>query len=418
VARAAQGRVSAGDNPAHPVVQQRKIDSVKSNMRILHIGNGRAFKIKAIVDSQVRRGHDVHVLPIPPVDGAWEGVTWHCLPPATLPGQAKVLQRLWQVRSLARRLCPDIVHAHNAWGPGWYAAATGIRPLVIHAYGSDFLPEQYAGRPAFQRRLTSWACRSASRIIVTGRHMLDAAGKLQISSDRLMLLPRGVDVRRYRPGLDTNSLRHDLGLGAKSPVILSPRYQVDESLYNLDVVIDAFATVRQRYPDAVCVQMYEPSRIDGRTRLARRAAERGLGESYRLVPAVDNATMPLFYNLADVVVSIPSSDGFPVSVLEASACAAPLVVSRLAYCAEWFGADDTGVVVPVGDAGATADAVLALWADEPRRRRLGAAARIQVQERADYDRCMDQLDLTCRQLVQARQGGVNPARPKLASRRT
>ena len=61
-----------------------------------------------------------------------------------------------------------------------------------------------------------------------------------------------------------------------------------------------------------------------------------LAHAYRLVPAVDNAVMPLFYNLADVVVSVPSSDGFPVTVLEASACAVPLVVSDLPYCAEWF----------------------------------------------------------------------------------
>ena len=144
-----------------------------------------------------------------------------------------------------------------------------------------------------------------------------------------MVLPRGVDVQRYRPGLDTRELRRSLGLDETAPVILSPRYQVDEELYNLDVVIEAFAAVRERFPKAVCVQMYEPSREQGRLRLERKAAEHGLGAAYRLVPAVENATMPLFFNLADVVVSIPSSDGFPVTILEASACGAPLVVGEL-----------------------------------------------------------------------------------------
>jgi hypothetical protein len=40
--------------------------------------------------------------------------------------------------------------------------------------------------------------------------------------------------------------------------------------------------------------------------------------------------------MADAVASVPSTDGFPVTVLEASACSAALVVSDLPYCKEWF----------------------------------------------------------------------------------
>ena len=107
-------------------------------------------------------------------------MTWHRLPDVPVPGQAKVLARMFQIRRLVRRLRPDVVHAHNAWGPGWYGAASGLHPFVIHAYGGDVLPEQYAGRPAIHRALTSWTCRSADRIVVTGRHMVDAAAQLGI----------------------------------------------------------------------------------------------------------------------------------------------------------------------------------------------------------------------------------------------
>src|SRR5204863_206759 len=137
--------------------------------------------------------------------------------------QAKVIVRMVQVRRLTRRLSPDVVHAHNAWGPGWYGAATGFHPLVIHAYGGDLLPEQYRGRPAIQRWLTARSCRAADRVVVTGRHMIDAAALLGIPRERVLLLPRGVDLHRYRPGLDTAALRRSLGLDAAAPVILSPR---------------------------------------------------------------------------------------------------------------------------------------------------------------------------------------------------
>jgi glycosyltransferase involved in cell wall biosynthesis len=145
--------------------------------------------------------------------------------------------------------------------------------------------------------------------------------------------------------------------------------------------------------------MYDPARESGRARLQRIAADRGLADAYRLIPAVDNAAMPQFYNLADVVVSVPSSDGFPVTVLEASACAAPLVVSRLPYCAEWFENGENGLVVPPRDPSALSEAVIALCADPTRRRKLGTAGRRQVEARADYVRCMDELEVVYRDLL-------------------
>jgi glycosyltransferase involved in cell wall biosynthesis len=364
---------------------------VRRKLRVLHIGNGKAFKIQAIVAGLMARGHEIHMIPIPPSPARFKQCVWHRLD-SPLRGPPQTLHRMFQVRGLARRLRPDLVHAHNAWGPGWFGAAAGIRPLVIHAYGGDFLPEQYQSQPAYQRHLTAWACSTADRIVVTGQHMIAAGQRLGIAPERIALLPRGVDLSRYRPGLDSKSLRASLDLEDAAPVILSPRYQVDEVLYNLDVVIDAFAEARRHVPQAVCLQMYDPARGSGIERLESHAAAHDLGHSYRLVPVVDNATMPLFYNLADVAVSVPSSDGFPMTVLEASACGCPLVVSDLPYCKEWFVARQNGLLVPARDARRLSDAIVELCADRALRRQIAVAGRDLVEQRADYERCTDALE--------------------------
>lgn len=375
---------------------------MKRPLRILHIGNGGAFKIKAIANAFVDRGHDVHVAPVPPVEDAWPGVTWHVLGATAAPGKAQVAWRAWQLRRLVSRIRPDVVHAHNAWGPGWYGAFTGCHPFFIHAYGGDVLPERYRSRPALERQLTSWACRTADRVVVTGHHMIDASAGLGIPRDRLMLLPRGVDLDRYRPGLDTIPLRAEHGIDTSAPVMLSPRYQLNESLYNFDTIIEAFALVRAAVPAAVCVQMYDPRRTAERDRLSDMARMHGLGESYKLVPTVDNTRMPLYYNMASAVVSVPSTDGFPVTVLEASACEAPLVVSDLPYCGEWFTPGENGLIVPVRDPEALAGRVLDLFRDDALRTKLGRAGRRLVSERADYRKCMDALEHEYVAMVNAR----------------
>jgi glycosyltransferase involved in cell wall biosynthesis len=379
-------------------------------LRLLHIGNGSAYKIKAIIDGMVLRGHENHMVPIPPVNEAFEGVTWHALPRSPFPAQAKVLHRMVQIRRLVRKLRPDVVHAHNAWGPGWYGAAAGHHPFVIHGYGSDLLPEQYAGRSALQRRMTSWACRTADQIVVTGQHMVGASSHLGVEPGRITVMPRGVDLKRYKPGLDVSSLRKQLQLTDARPIVFSPRYQADESLYNLDVVVEAFAQVRLQFPDAVCLQMCSPNAHRGMQALRALAERHGLADSYRLIPSVDNVSMPLYFNLAHVAISVPSSDGFPVTVLEAAACACPLIVSDLPYCKEWFTPRENGLVIPARDAKALADAIVELWLSPALRQRLGQAGRRLVAARADHDRCMDGLEALYLTLLERQSRHRNEAR--------
>src|SRR5690606_2110069 len=139
-----------------------------------------------------------------------------------------------------------------------------------------------------------------------------------------------------------------------------------------------FERVRRRFPSAACLQMYGRQHETGAKRLKAAAEEHGLGDSYRLIPAVEAEKMALFYNLADVAVSVPSSDGFPVTVLEASACECPIVVAELPYCDEWFSNRQNGFVVPQRDAAALAETIVELASDEALRARIGAAGRARV----------------------------------------
>lgn len=72
-------------------------------------------------------------------------------------------------------------------------------------------------------------------------------------------------------------------------------------------------------------------------------------------------------------------EGLPRSLLEAAACARPIVTTDAPGCAD-FVTPDCGLVVPREDSGALAVALGELARDAPRRHELGAAARARVLE--------------------------------------
>ena len=77
-------------------------------------------------------------------------------------------------------------------------------------------------------------------------------------------------------------------------------------------------------------------------------------------------------------------ESFGMVLTRAFACATPVVASDIAgYRA--VTTPETGTLVPPGDVAALVEAVASLVEDEPRRRRLGAAARLVAQERYSWE---------------------------------
>ena len=80
-----------------------------------------------------------------------------------------------------------------------------------------------------------------------------------------------------------------------------------------------------------------------------------------------------FYRRADLLVHSSRHEAGPLVVLEAAACGVPTVGTAVGHIREL--APVAALAVPVGDDAALAAGILALLADEPRRRAMGEAAR-------------------------------------------
>jgi glycosyltransferase involved in cell wall biosynthesis len=85
--------------------------------------------------------------------------------------------------------------------------------------------------------------------------------------------------------------------------------------------------------------------------------------------------MPELYALMDVCVLASHREGFPRTVMEASAMAVPVVATNIRGCRTAVDDGHTGILVPVRDADSLARAIATLLDDPALRRRMGGHGR-------------------------------------------
>ena len=89
------------------------------------------------------------------------------------------------------------------------------------------------------------------------------------------------------------------------------------------------------------------------------------------------------------VVPTRTREGMPRAMLEAAACARPLVVTDVPGCRHFVRDGVEGFVVPPEDPGALAEAIARLAADRGLRERMGQAARRRIEEEASEERIIE-----------------------------
>jgi glycosyltransferase involved in cell wall biosynthesis len=297
------------------------------------------------------------------------------------------------------RIDPDVLHAHYVSDYGFLAALSGRHPLVVSAWGSDLLVDP--GLSPITRRLVRWVLGRADLVTYNSRQLGDAARGMGARAERLLEVVLGVGpemIEALRPLTVTASDRE--------LVIVSQR-SLERPLYNVDQVIMAMPEVLKRVPAARLVIGGEGA-LEGQLR--------DLAGRLDVAQAVDftgTATWPggLAERLgkAAVYVSVPSSEGTSVTLLEAMAAGAYPVVSDLPGNREWVSSEG-GSVVPVRQVAPLADAIAAALLDPDRRRSAAKHNLTVIEERGLWDVNMRRMEKAYMDLATPGRGALDEAR--------
>ena len=252
------------------------------------------------------------------------------LPSSTSFPGTRLVASVREVRHVLHQERPDVVHAHYINEAGWFAAAARWRPLVITAWGSDLYRAREESRLA--RRLNPWALRSADWVTCDSRDQARVVRTWGVSPDRVSVINWGVDTAEFHPGVDGRRLRSQLEIPAEAPVVLSPREWLPNS--NIEAIVEAHA----RLPQDVYLLLRRIPRFEGERagRVEAGVAASPARERIRVLGEVAAGELPAIYAAADAVVSLCTTDGTSVSVLEAMALGRPVVALRNASMSEWL----------------------------------------------------------------------------------
>ena len=289
---------------------------------------------------------------------------------------AGALLTLARLRRLYRRLAPDLVY-QVALKPvllGSLAARlAGVRRRVDALGGLGFLFGEHSGRQAPLRavaRLAMGRLLRGDEIIVQNEDDRALLLRSGLPAPRLHLIPgAGVDLERFRA----------LPEPAARPVVIT---LVSRMLWEKGVgeLVEAARLLARRGVAAQVRLVGRPDPENPRTiaadRLAAWDAEgvvewRGARDDIPAVWAESHvAVLPSYYR-----------EGLPKALMEAAACGRPIVTTDRPGCRDAVLPGESGLLVPARDPAVLADALERLVEDGALRRRMGARARQDAEQR-------------------------------------
>lgn len=299
----------------------------------------------------------------------------------------------WSALKTARRLKPDIIHAHLHEGAliGRAVSALTGTPLVFDYQGSltaEMLDHRFvrAGgkREWFWRTIERTIDRLPRAILTSSRHSADLLrAELAAQADRVVALPDSVDTDFFRPRTtidqaDVAALKAQWGIPPDRSVIvylgLLAHYQ------GTGHILEAAPQVIAAQPDAHFLIMGYP----GVDEYQARAAQLGLAGHVTFTGRVPYEDAARYLRLGDVALApkLSLTEGAG-KILNYMACGLPTVAFDTPQAREYMA--QFGAYAERGSAAALAERLIELLADAPRRQTLGEALRARARQRFSLD---------------------------------
>lgn len=346
-------------------------------LKIAIVGWAQSVHIQRWSQGLAKMGYQVRVVSLG--DGTIDGVETINI---NRSGRLSYLTQKSNAVRAIRQFEPDIVHAHYATGNAWWGIKSGARPLVISVWGSDVI--SFPSNP-ITKAISSYLLSKADRICATNQLLKERAVVLtNTASDKTVVIPFGVNV----------------------PDQMSPYPEADQfricfvkaltKVYGPDLLIRAFAEALKTIP-----KMQLSLAGDGpmRGELERLSEQSGIADRVRFVGKIPYEQVYPFIQAHHLMAMPSRSESFGVAVLEAGACARPVLATNVGGVPELLEHEKNGLLVPTENVTALADGITKLAQDRNLSQHLGRNGYRLVKERFSWDESLARMSALYQSLV-------------------
>jgi len=316
----------------------------------------------------------------------WEGAESH---DASLPYPVRRLRRpllptagvLREIRADIAAHDPDVVVFGAAWPLGELGDKLG-RPTLGFTHGHEAGLVRVGMGPAIRR-----VARKLDAVGVISQFTHGALQPWMAAHTTLHDISPGVDIERFRPGLDGSQVRARYGIPGDAPLVVCVGRLVRRK--GQDVLVEAWPQVLQANPDAHLLLVG-----DGplRGHLERRVRALDLSSRITLSGGVAWQDLPACHAAADLF-AMPCRtrmggldvEGLGIVFLEAQACGVPVLAGDSGGAPEALRPGESGEVVDGRSSAVVAVAVVRLLADRDTLRQMGGIGRAYVEQRYSWD---------------------------------
>ena len=366
-------------------------------LSIVHTENscgwgGQEIRILTEAKGMQDRGHRIALIAPPEAPIAAAGVKMG-LPVVPLPIRKKRLPCLLALRGwlAAHAGEVDVVNTHSSTDSWLSAIACATLP-----HAPPIVRTRHVSTTVHNRIGTRWLyVRAIAHVVTTGEALRrQLARDNGIPLDHMTSVPTGIDLARFVPG-DAAAARARLGLPARRALGIVATLR---DWKGHEYLFDAIAQDRAAWSDWQVIVVGDGPYRD---RLDRRLAALDLagdirfaGQQEDVVPwlqALDLFTLPSY-----------GEEGVPQAILQAMACALPVVSTPVGAIGEAVEDGVTGLLVAPRSADALAAGLARLRDDEALRARFGAAGHARAIADFGLDPMLDRMEAVFRNALRAR----------------
>lgn len=369
-------------------------------MNILHTESscgwgGQEMRILGEMAGMRARGHAVHLL-CPAEAKIFSAAQARAIPATALPIGKKGLRGLAAVRGWLRGHPSDVVNTHSSTD-SWLAAlacATLSNPPPI-------VRTRHISAPVPVNAATRWLYTTATaRVVTTGEALRQ---QLTVDNgfpaDRIVSVPTGIDLNRFSPVADAAARR-----------TVRARLGLPPDAYIVGIVATLRSWKGHRFLVEAVAGMPDTCLLivgDGPQRAALDALIADLVPGGRVTMAGQQADVVPWLHALDAF-ALPSyaNEGVPQAILQAFACALPVVTTAAGAIGEVARNEDTALVVPMRDSPGLARALERLRADPALAQALGARALAQARARHGEGAMLDAMEAVFRSTIALRRAAA------------